>query len=200
MQFWLKGCKISISPLFVAFLCVILFIDTTGIMVLGLLAVLIHELGHLFFMLISKKRLETVKFQLGGIIIQSKGFCGYKYDFLIALGGCFFNFLAFAISIFYYFETENEIFLLFSASNFSLILFNLAPINGLDGMDLIRLKLLLDFSPEKTDKICNIISYIFIIICLISSVFAVVYLHLNPSILICLIYLIILTIINIKQR
>ena len=199
MEFSLKGCKISVSPLFVSFLCIILLIDTTGTMLFGLLAVLIHESGHLFFMFISEKEPETVKFQLGGIIIKSRGFSDYKYDFLIALGGCLFNFLAFIFGIFYYYHSASEMWYLFSTSNFGLMIFNLAPINGLDGMDLIRLKLLSKHSLEKTDKICNTISYIFIIICLCLSSLAVVFFNLNPSILICLIYLLILTLISIKR-
>lgn len=200
MEFKILGCKIFISPLFVAFLCVVLLVDKTGVMVLGLLSVLIHESGHLFFMFLTKKKLETVNFQLGGIIIKSKGFSGYKYDFLVAIGGCFFNFLAFIIGFFCYYRFENEISLLFSSANFALMVFNLAPICGLDGMDLIRLKLLLKYPLEKVEKICNAISFIFIAISFCFSAVAVIFFHLNPSILICLIYLLILTIIGIKKR
>ncbi len=199
MEFRLGRCLIAISPLFVCFLCIILLVDRTGIMLLGLISVVIHELGHLIFMIITKKQPESVSFQLGGIIIKSNGFSGYNNDFLIAMGGCLFNLIAFSFSSYFYYKTKSEMAMLFSAANLGLFLFNLLPVSGLDGMDLIKLKLLKKFSIEKTNKICNIISILFLLTSLFVAIVLTYFKSINPTILISLIYLIILTLISIKK-
>lgn len=193
MTFNIGNCKISISPLFVSFLCLILLIDTTGLMLFGFISVFIHESGHLIFMIIAKKPPAFIKFRLGGIIIESRGFSGYNKELLIASGGCLFNLFIFIFTFLYYSKTKSEMALLFSAANFGLFAFNLIPVNGLDGMDLIRFSLIKKFSPEKTEKFCKIISLIFIVASTLTAVFPALFHKLNPSILICLIYLIILT-------
>ena len=168
-------------------------------MLLGLISVVIHELGHLIFMIITKKQPESVSFQLGGIIIKSNGFSGYNNDFLIAMGGCLFNLIAFSFSSYFYYKTKSEMAMLFSAANLGLFLFNLLPVSGLDGMDLIKLKLLKKFSIEKTNKICNIISISFLLTSLFVAIVLTYFKSINPTILISLIYLIILTLISIKK-
>ena len=168
-------------------------------MLLGLISVVIHELGHLIFMIITKKQPESVSFQLGGIIIKSNGFSGYNNDFLIAMGGCLFNLIAFSFSSYFYYKTKSETVMLFSAANLGLFLFNLLPVSGIDGMDLIKLKLLKKFSIEKTNKICNIISMFFLFFSLIIVVYLTIFNFINPTILISLIYLSILSLINIKK-
>ena len=199
MEFRLGRCLIAISPLCVCFLCIILLVDRTGIILLGLISVVIHELGHLIFMIITKKQPESVSFQLGGIIIKSNGFSGYNNDFLIAMGGCLFNLIAFSFSSYFYYKTKSEMAMLFSAANLGLFLFNLLPVSGLDGMDLIKLKLLKKFSIEKTNKICNIISISFLLTSLFVAIVLTYFKSINPTILISLIYLIILTLISIKK-
>lgn len=168
-------------------------------MLLGLISVVIHELGHLIFMIITKKQPESVSFQLGGIIIKSNGFSGYNNDFLIAMGGCLFNLIVFSFSSYFYYKTKSEMAMLFSAANLGLFLFNLLPVSGLDGMDLIKLKLLKKFSIEKTNKICNIISISFLLTSLFVAIVLTYFKSINPTILISLIYLIILTLISIKK-
>lgn len=200
MDFKIGNCRVCISPLFAVMLCVILLVDRTGIMLFGLLSVAIHETGHLVFMYLTRKYPEKVVFQLGGIIIKSRGFSDYNCDFLVALGGCLFNLIAFLISGFAYYQIRNEMLLVFAAGNFGLMLFNLVPVNGLDGMDLIKLSLLKKYRPEKVKSICNAISVSFLIVSLLISVYAVFYLGLNPTIIVCLLYLVVLTLLNIKNE
>lgn len=50
MTFHLFNCKITISPLFPGVITLLLLVDTTGMMSRMLLAVMLHECGHLAFM------------------------------------------------------------------------------------------------------------------------------------------------------
>ena len=199
MDFKIGNCRICISPLFAVMLSLILLIDRTGIMLFGILSVIIHETGHLVFMFLTKKHPEKVVFQLGGIIITSKKTASYNSELLIALGGCLLNFLACLTSGFIYLYNRNEMMFIFSAANFGLMIFNLMPINSLDGMDIIKFSLLKKYSLEKVRSVCNIISLCFLLVASFLSVYSVVTLGLNPTILICLLYLLILTLLSMKN-
>lgn len=199
MDFKIGNCRICISPLFAVMLSLILLVDRTGIMLFGILSVVIHESGHLVFMYLTKKHPEKVVFQLGGIIISSQKSASYNSELLIALGGCLFNFFASLASGLIYLYSRNEMLFIFSAANFGLMLFNLMPINSLDGMDIIKFSLLKNYSMEKVKSVCNIISVCFLAAVSLLSVYSVVKFGLNPTILICLLYLLILTLISLKN-
>lgn len=84
------------------------------------------------------------------------------------------------------------------AGNLGLMIFNLLPVDGLDGMDLIRLKLLKKYPPDKVKTICKCISNTFLGVSLLVAVYAVINMGVNPTIIICLLYLLVLTLLNIK--
>lgn len=198
MCFEIFGCKVKITLTFALMLCFILFIDTTGAMLFGLISVAIHETGHLVFMLLAKKYPNTICFQIGGILINCRGLSSYTYDLAIAMGGCLFNLLVFLITAVIYNKTANPYLLLFSATNLGLLLFNLIPVNGLDGMDILKLILLKKYSLTKTKSLCKIISFIFLITSLLVCAYAVLNFELNPTVIVALFYLLILTLIGIK--
>ena len=194
MEFRIKNCSVIITPLFCAFLCALLLVDKTGLMLFGLLSAMIHEFGHIFFIKFSKKRINKIVFHLGGIIIDCKGIVSYKNEFLISLGGCLFNLIALVISLSFYSINHNQVILLFGATNFALLIFNLIPIEGLDGLDLIRYLLLTTFCVEKAKLYCKIISLISITILFLITIILFVNQQ-NISLFVCLLYLIILMLI-----
>ena len=158
MEFEFYGCKIKVFPSFMIMICFVLLIDKTGIMLFSLLSALIHEIGHIVFIIFTKKKISKIIFQIGGIVIDSKGVANYKNEFLIALGGCFFNFIFFVLSFLIFVYTKYEIYLMFSATNLGLLLFNLMPVENLDGMDLLKILL------NKYSKIKVITNYYFIFV------------------------------------
>ncbi len=199
MEFNIKSCKVIITPLFVSFLSIILLIDKTGIMLFGLISALIHEMGHLIFIYFSGKKINKISFQLGGILIDCKGIVNYKYEFLIAFGGCLLNLIMFVLFLILFIYNRNEFSLIFSATNFGLFAFNLMPIYGLDGLDLLRIIFLQRFETQRALLYCKFISVMYVIILLIFTTFLLVKKQ-NFSLLICLIYLIIIMLIFIKNK
>ena len=199
MEFNIKSCKVIITPLFVSFLSIILLIDKTGIMLFGLISALIHEMGHLIFIYFSGKKINKISFQLGGILIDCKGIVNYKYEFLIAFGGCLLNLIMFVLFLILFIYNHNEFSLVFSATNFGLFAFNLMPIYGLDGLDLLRIIFLQRFETQRALLYCKFISVMYVIILLIFTTFLLVKKQ-NFSLLICLIYLIIIMLIFIKNK
>lgn len=200
MEFRINGCKIIVFPSFMIMICMVLLIDKTGIMLFSLLSALIHEMGHIIFIVISKKRINKIVFQTGRILIDSKGVIGYNNEFLIALGGCLFNFLFFILFLLLYIYLKNEIFLVASASNFGLLLFNIIPIKNLDGMDLIRIILSNFFENTKVNLIINIISFIFLFSIFSFALLCVIKHKLNLFVLICVMYLFIVSMIFNKSE
>ncbi len=200
MEFKINGCKITVFPSFMIMICLVLLIDKTGIMLFSLLSALIHETGHIVFIILSKKKISKILFQIGGIIIDSKGVTSYKNEFVIAIGGCLLNFIFFLISLLLFVKTNNELYMIFSATNLGLFLFNLMPIENLDGMDLLRIFLNKYFDFNKSKTLSKIISYSFIFISFLFSLFLILQYKIKPVILICLIYLLILSIIFNKQN
>ena len=122
-----------------------------------LIIMCVHELGHIFFMVIFKRKITNIYIlPTGGLtFIDSYISTPIKEDILIALGGVFFQSLfglMFSLSgDFYYY-------------NRLIILFNLLPIYPLDGFNFFRL-ILEVFMPFKTSlKLSMVISLIFTII------------------------------------
>lgn len=133
MNFKLFGTQIYISFLFAAVITLMLCFDKTGILLPTLLAVFLHECGHLFMMWILRCAPKQIKLIPASVQITSAFSGGYKNDILIALSGPIVNLLLF--SVFYYNFTQygNEFTGYFSAINLMLCIFNLLPIKGLDG-------------------------------------------------------------------
>lgn len=107
-----------------------------GYAVLGIAACLLHELGHLAVMKICGVPAKRVLFYGAGIkIVPDKEFCftGFWAEFLVLIAGSSANFLCAAVSgISDSFEMR-----LFSVINIFIGIFNLLPLQYLDGGKLL---------------------------------------------------------------
>lgn len=122
MKFKLFGIEFEISFLFTAVLAVIVATDNTGNIYLFFFAAVIHEAAHLLTMVLLKAKPSAVKLIPGGINIVE---CSVKTSFediVILLSGPLANLIC-------YFVFEND----FSALNLLLFIYNMLPVNGLDG-------------------------------------------------------------------
>ena len=94
MQITVFGCKIYISVLFPALLSLILFFDQSGVMLFGVAAVVLHELGHLIVMLLFHLLPDEIVLQPAGIQIKrNMNTLGSGKRLLIAFAGCGANLL-----------------------------------------------------------------------------------------------------------
>ena len=199
MSFNIGKTSFFISPLFALLISIILLVDTTGIMLFGFTSAFFHELGHIICMVCRGKTIDKIALSPCGILIDTSGISTYKSDLLVALCGPLTNLLLFVISAFVLSIYKTNALLYFSASNFGLFLFNVLPVFGLDGMDIIRAMLLKNHSYTKTQKICKIISLCFLVFCLVLGAVCVYLDKINPTFLICLIYLLIISLLNAKK-
>ena len=81
-----------------------------------------------------------------------------------------------------------------------LLLFNLLPIKGLDGEQAVKYLLLMKFSPNTVSSITSAISISFVIVLFVLSVCSIILYNISPLILICGIYLLIITIMQIRLK
>ena len=199
MSFNIGKTSFFISPLFALLISIILLVDTTGIMLFGFTSAFFHELGHIICMVCRGKTIDKIALSPCGILIDTSGISTYKSDLLVALCGPLTNLLLFVISAFVLSIYKTNSLLYFCAANFGLFLFNILPVFGLDGMDVIKAMLLKKHSYTKTQKICKNISLCFLVFCLVLGAVCVYLDKINPTFLICLIYLLIISLLNAKK-
>jgi stage IV sporulation protein FB len=141
-------------------------IDTTGMTVLALLCVFIHECGHIFTLIIFKIPIERISMKLFGINIEIRKdyVLSYKKEAVIALAGCFANFLtaaaAFILADFNFSPKTCNIIALQSVIIGTL---NILPIGSLDGARALESLILQKLSIEKAQTAVNITSVVFIL-------------------------------------
>ena len=136
--------------------------------ILIFLIVIIHELGHVFFLNYFKYKIESIEiFPFGGLTKSYKMLnTPIKHDLIIYFGGILFQFILFLIfHILYYkmFITLNT-YNLFIKYNLSILIFNVLPIRPLDGGEIIKLFLEKCYSFKNAQKISNVISFCFLLI------------------------------------
>ena len=138
------------------------------------LIIIVHELGHIFFIKIFNKEIISIKIYAFGGISKYNGLVNHNIfsELLISLGGILNQLLLFIV--FYilnkYGLINNNTYKLFVNNNISLIIFNLIPMIGLDGEKIIHLLLEYIYPYRLVNRIMLIISiislFLFIINCI----------------------------------
>lgn len=138
------------------------------------LIIIIHELGHLFFLKIFNKEVLEIKIYPFGGITRYNSLINHniKEELLISLGGIINQII---LIIIYYLLYKiglinNFTYYLFNKLNISLLLFNLLPIIGLDGEKIIHLLLEIFIPYVKVNITSIIISVIVLFIFIINSI------------------------------
>lgn len=158
--------RFSVHYTFVLILILAFFVGLIKEIALILFVLLLHELGHLFFILIFKYKIEKITiYPFGGVIkFCNKNDFLYK-NYLIILGGVISNFI-----FFLFFRLLN----LLTLSNINLyfIILNIIPIFPLDGGRIFIL-FLSSFLPLKLSKILGYV------VSLILAISLFIFLYIN---------------------
>ncbi len=138
------------------------------------LIVIVHELGHIFFLKIFHYEIEKVEiFPFGGLTTTNKYINSpINKDILIYLGGVLFQVLLFIIFTFLYQNTSmhENTYTLFLRYNKSILFFNLLPIKSLDGGELFLLFLQKFISFEKSLIMGSFTSFFFLLLFVLYNV------------------------------
>ena len=129
------GCKITVSFPFLTIITLLLLIDDSGFVIYGLLAAIIHECGHMLAMLIKKcepREITLRAFDIN-IIDKSRIKRSYNDDLFILIAGPLFNIIfSFVLFFVYRFYVFNFLIKLIFFNLF-IGIFNILPIESLDG-------------------------------------------------------------------
>lgn len=157
MSFYIKNCHITVSFFFVAMLAVVLLEDKSGTAILAFSAAALHETGHLVCMHAFGVRALQIRFTPFGIDIE-KSCCAdrsYQRDALISIAGPCTNVAAALLSGLLQFSMLNR----FTVINLFLALFNLLPIEPLDGGQALYSMLCTRFSADRSANIVSVVSF-----------------------------------------
>lgn len=153
MKFKILGTRVYVSFLFAAVIAFLLVIDRTGLVIPTLLAVLIHELGHLLAMWAAECQPKAIRLIPASVQIV-RGFSKRRHgEIAVAVCGPAANLAFFAVFLLIHSYSDSYFALKFSALNLILALYNLLPVNGLDGGTILKSVLCNRFEPYIADRI-----------------------------------------------
>ncbi len=191
MTFNLFGIKVEITFLFVAFISFVISLNAPSNVMLTIIASMLHESGHLLMMLLIDNKPEKVRFELTGInIIRNQEIkISTKNEILISLGGPMINLIIVLICCAFLCFYNSKSILTFACINLILMIFNILPINKLDGGVALYYVLSKNYNIVSCSKVLKVTSYIFISIILIWGIYVFVVSRYNISLIIIAIFL-----------
>lgn len=161
MTFTVGGCTVSVSFFFLAVIAVLLLNDKSGIASAGIAAAALHECAHLVTMRAFSCMPCRIRFTAFGIDIEKPCAVGRTYvkDALISLSGPAVNLItAYIFYLAYGFKP-----CYFFAANILLFLFNILPIEPLDGGQALYALLCIKCRPGTAQKAVSVISFFIIL-------------------------------------
>ncbi len=164
-----------------------------------LLSSLLHECGHLFFMLVFGEKPNEVVFGAFGIRIERLGASSlsYKKEAVIALGGVAVNFVLALVFFVYYVFSKSETAILGIFVNLFIASLNLMPVGVLDLGNFLRYILLVKYDEEKTAKVLSSVSDVSVCLFCAFTIFFTLIFSVNVSLIAVCVYLIT---VNLKKR
>lgn len=197
MQFKLFGTKIYISFIFAAVITVMLFFDRTTLFLPCAIAILLHELGHLFAMWLCECAPREIKLIPASVQII-RGFSSKPYgESIIALFGPIVNLVIFVVFLVNYLYFKDEWVIKFGLINLIIGIFNLLPVKGLDGGTVLY-----NIVSEKkglltAERLLNIITFVSSLTLFIFGIFTIINGKVNITVFIMAIYLLLSVVIKI---
>jgi len=167
--------KLYIPPISVISLCALFILEPGIYFFIILFSVLFHELCHILVMRFLKIRISSLTLLPLGIDIKSRGeTAGYKKQIAVSLAGALGN-----LFLFFIFKSSHSF---FAYTNLLYALFNLLPIKGLDGGEVLLGFFCLFLEADKSENILKAVSFVFCVILWVIGVYILFILNGNISI------------------
>ena len=133
MTFEFRQFRLELRFSFFAVCALMLLCSDSTVALLCFGSALLHECGHLLFLLTFSAGVRALSFGAGGIVIErSRGFCGTARECVIALGGVFVNLTLCLTTWICYRSTRTQPAAVFCIVNGALAALNLLPVCSLD--------------------------------------------------------------------
>lgn len=200
MTLKLRHLCIEISFPLVALMTAVIIFDTSMSVMICFASVIAHEAGHILALKYFGSYPRKIKLTLFDIaIIDCKKITrSNKAELIITLAGVTVNFILAIISYLIINFFKNSYIEMFLNTNFTLGLFNILPIDSLDGGQALFILLSTKFSPFTSMKILDVISFIVLIPVAVIGFLVLLQSKYNFTLLLTALYLI--TIILLKNK
>ncbi|MDD6479490.1 MAG: site-2 protease family protein [Oscillospiraceae bacterium] len=197
MQFKLFGTKIYISFIFAAVITVMLFFDRTTLFLPSAIAIILHELGHLFAMWLCECTPKEIKLIPASVQII-RGFSSKPYgESIIALFGPIVNLVIFLVFLVNYLYFKDEWVIKFGLINLIIGIFNLLPVKGLDGGTVLYNIVSEKKGLRTAERLLNIITFVSSLTLFVLGIFTIINGKVNITVFIMAIYLLLSVVIKI---
>lgn len=162
MKFELSGVRVEIGFPFAAAVTLLLLLDRNKTVLPALSCCAVHEAGHLICLFCLESPPRAVVFGVFGMRIERENDkLDYRREALCAAAGPMANFACAAISLL--FAVWNRSVLSFVALNVGVGIFNLLPVEPMDGAGVIGNLLLMHFNDEKAERMLNIVTAVLLL-------------------------------------
>lgn len=158
VEWQIGSCRFRVSCLFFAVSAVLLIVDQSGVALAGLMASLMHETGHLTAMLLCRQPPCAITLGIFGMRVEypAQACLSYGRSAFISVSGPAVNLLTAGLLLRKAYHSP-----LFWI-HLSLGVFNLLPVDALDGGQCLKFLLLTRFQPERAEKAVTVLSIFFI--------------------------------------
>ncbi|MEE0061416.1 MAG: M50 family metallopeptidase [Acutalibacteraceae bacterium] len=165
MNIKLFNVKFYLSYPFVALVTLLLIFDDKGIALCCLLASFFHEMGHIFAMKLFGTKLDSIGLSVFDVNITDTGkpYRGFIAEIIITLAGVFVNIVLFLLCYIVYNNCSIYILRCFAIANLTLGVFNVLPIDSLDGGNALEMILRRNFSDKTVYIVTLLVSILFVI-------------------------------------
>lgn len=162
MSIKIHGCNIYISYPLVVFLTLSIFFDNSKVILFSLICAILHESGHLFCMGLYGYSPHCINIGLFDVAIKDDEFeIRYSGNHLVILfAGSAANFIAATFFAIIYACSQNADAKLLCFTNIYLGVFNLLPVYGLDGGNILFEMISKWLTYDKTVTIVKCISFV----------------------------------------
>ena len=180
--------KVKISPLFIIWIIFLIKFQSDFVLPL-FCAIALHEMGHLFVAKLLKIRIKSFNLSILGARIQTENILSYTDEFLLASGGPFFGLMGFLFSFPLIMQNQSYPFIAsfllpFAIISLCLTIFNLIPLNTLDGGRMLFCLLCHLFSLHFALKILRLTSFFTLFAFWIFSVYMMIKISAGLSMLV----------------
>ncbi|MBQ9468192.1 MAG: M50 family metallopeptidase [Clostridia bacterium] len=156
---------ISVSPFAAVPLAVFLFFSRDLTLPAALLAALLHECGHIAALYLAGGRLKRIRIgPFGGEILPDERILSYRQNLFVSFAGPAVNLLS-AV----FFCSSVPVLRLFGLCSAGIGLFNLVPVRGLDGGEILFSALCLILPLQTAELASKVVSAFFVSVLLIAG-------------------------------
>lgn len=172
LKFRIGNCRVCISGSFFALITFILLVSDSEIVLISLFSSFLHEAGHIFAMWVLGYGIKQLTFTAVGIRLDKdeSTTASYTEEIIVSIAGVAVNALLCLLFFSVYVYTGIVFARNIAIVNLLVGIFNLLPVESLDGARTLYYILLKRMTPERADRVILCSSLVTVLL-LISSVF-----------------------------